>query len=52
MAERTLRCTIEELADWYPQLFVEPYIVACVTALSRYSASPASFEVDCEGIKS
>jgi hypothetical protein len=52
MAARILRCTIEEVASWYPQLFLEPYIVACVTAMSRYSASPASFEVDCEGIDS
>jgi hypothetical protein len=43
---------IEEVADWYPQLFLEPYTVACVTALRRYSDSPASFEVDCEGIDS
>src|ERR1700674_5336195 len=52
MALRTLRCTIEDVADWYPQLFLEPYIVACVAAMSRYSNSPASFEVDCEGIDS
>ncbi len=52
MAARTLRCTIEEVADWYPQLFLEPYIVACVSVMSRYSGSPASFEVDCEGINS
>ncbi len=52
MASRTLRYTIEGLADWYPRLFLEPYIVACVTAMSRYSGSPASFEVDCEGIDS
>jgi hypothetical protein len=50
MASRTLRCEIEELADWYPRLFLEPYIVACVAALSRHSASPASFDVACEGI--
>jgi hypothetical protein len=52
MAARTLQFTIEEVADWYPQLFLEPYIVACVTAMSRYSNSPASFEVECEGIAS
>src|SRR5690348_5807607 len=52
MAARTLRCAIEELADWYPQLFLEPYIVACVTAMSRYSGSPASCDVACEGIDS
>jgi hypothetical protein len=52
MAARTLRCSIEEIADWYPQLFLEPYIVACVTAMSCYSGSPASFEVDCQRIDS
>jgi hypothetical protein len=52
MAARTLRCTIEEVSDWYPRLFLEPYIVACATAMSRYSGSPASFAVDCEGIES
>jgi hypothetical protein len=52
MASRTLRCAIEQLADWYPQLFLEPYIVACVTAMSRYSGSPATFDVHCEGIVS
>ena len=52
MAARTLRCTIEEVADWYPQLFLDPYIVACVATMSRYSSSPASFKVNCEGIDS
>src|SRR5260370_42585269 len=52
MAARTLRCTIEDVTDWFPRLFLEPYIVACVTAMSRYSGSPASFDVDCEGIVS
>jgi hypothetical protein len=52
MASRTLRCAIEELADWYPRLFLEPYMVACVTAMSRYSSSPASFDVGCENIVS
>ena len=52
MAARTLRCTIEEVADWYPQLFLEPYLVACVAAMSRFSGSPASFEVECEGLDS
>ena len=52
MAVRTLRCTIEEVVDWYPQLFLEPYMVACVTVMSRFSGSPASFEVDCKGVDS
>jgi hypothetical protein len=52
MPSRTLRCGIETLADWYPRLFLEPYIVAAVAVLSRYSDSPASFAVDCHGIAS
>jgi hypothetical protein len=52
MAARTLRCTIEELADWYPRLYLEPYIVACVAAMGRYSGTPAFFAVDCKGIES
>ena len=50
MTARTLRCAIEELADWYPRLFLEPYMVACVAVLRRYTDSPASFAVECDGI--
>jgi hypothetical protein len=52
MALRTLRCAIEELADAYPRLFLEPYVVACVAVLSRNADSPASLEVSCDGIRS
>jgi hypothetical protein len=52
MASRTLRCAIGELPDWYPLLFLEPYIVACVAVLCRYTDSPASFAVECDGILS
>jgi hypothetical protein len=52
MASRTLRCAIEELADWYPRLFLEPYIAACVALLCRYTDSPAAFVVECDGIVS
>lgn len=52
MAARTLRCTIEDLADWYPRLFLDPYIVASAAAMSRYSSAPALIAVDCEGIDS
>jgi hypothetical protein len=52
MAARTLRCNLEDLAAWYPPLFLEPYVVACVATLSRYSGPPASFEVECEAIAS
>jgi hypothetical protein len=52
MPLRTLRCAIEDLEGWYPRLFLEPYIVACVAVMSRYSAAPATFDVACEGIAS
>jgi hypothetical protein len=52
MASRTLRCAVEEIEAWHPQLFLEPHIVACVAVMSRYSESLASFEVECEGITS
>lgn len=52
MALRTLRCAIEEVAAWHPQMFLEPHIVACAAVMSHYSESPAVFEVDCEGITS
>jgi hypothetical protein len=52
MAARSLQCRIEDLADWYPRLFLEPYIVASVAALAPYSDSPASFEVACSGVTS
>ena len=45
MAMRILRCAVEDLATWYPRLFLEPHAVACVAVMSRYSASPATFEV-------
>jgi hypothetical protein len=52
MPLRTLRCAIEGLEGWYPRLFLEPHIVACVAVMSRYSAAPAVFDVACEGITS
>jgi hypothetical protein len=52
MPLRTLRFAIEGLERWYPRLFLEPHIVACVAVISRYAASPAMFDVACEGITS
>lgn len=52
MPERTLRCVVEDLEGWYPRLFLEPHLVACVAVLSRYSAPPATFDVACEGVTS
>lgn len=49
---RTLRCKLEDLSGWFPQLYLEPYLVASVAVLSRYSASPASANVLCENIES
>lgn len=52
MPLRILRCAIEDLEGCYPRLFLEPHIVACVAVMSRYSGSPAAFDVACEGIRS
>lgn len=52
MAERTLRCAVEDLEGWYPRLFLEPHLVACVAVMGRYSPSPATFGVSCEGVRS
>jgi hypothetical protein len=49
---RRLRCAIEQLADWYPRLFLDPYVAACVSVLSRYTDSPASLTVECGGVVS
>ncbi len=52
MSPRLLRCAIEELADWHDNLFVEPHIVAFVAVASRYTTSPALFEVECGNVVS
>jgi hypothetical protein len=52
MATRLLRCAIEQIADWHSTLFVEPHIVAFVAVANSYSASPATFDIDCENITS
>lgn len=48
----TLQCGAEQIADWHPNLFLEPHIVACVAILSQYSQSPAILEVECSNIVS
>src|SRR5271167_660010 len=52
MALLTLRCAIEQIADWHPHLFLEPHVVACAATMSKYSASPAAFTVECTDIAS
>lgn len=52
MSLRTLPCAIEDLHGWYPGLFLEPHIVACVAVMSRYSGPPAAFDVVCENVAS
>lgn len=42
---RRLRQNIERLEGWYPNLFLEPHLVAAVTVLSEYSDSPATIDV-------
>jgi hypothetical protein len=52
MAQPTLACAIEDLPKWHPALFLEAHVIACVDVLSKYSASPALLEVECEGVRS
>src|SRR5260370_35803922 len=52
MKTRVLRYAIENLAAWHPYLYVEPYVVAFVAVTGQYSRSPASFRVECQGVKS
>ena len=47
---RTLRQSLERLPSWYPNLFLEPHLVAAVAVLSEYSESPASFALETENI--
>jgi hypothetical protein len=52
MKPRVLSCVIEKLAAWHPHLYVEPYGVVFAAVTGQYSVPPASFLVDCEGVKS
>jgi hypothetical protein len=52
MTPRLLRCAIEQVADWHPNLFVEPHVVAFVAVAGRYTRSPARFDVECGNIAS
>jgi hypothetical protein len=52
MASRLLRCAIEQLADWHPNLFVDSHIVAFVAVANAYSRSPARFGVACDNVSS
>ena len=47
---RSLRQKIERLESYYPNLFLEPHLVAAVTVLSEYSGSPATFDFRGENI--
>jgi hypothetical protein len=52
MALRQLRCAIEQIADWHPNLFVEAHVVAFVAVAGQYSGSPGRFEVACANLGS
>lgn len=52
MGTLTLRCTVEQISDWHPRLFLEPHIIACVAVLNQYSKSPAIVDVECSNIVS
>jgi hypothetical protein len=50
MRVRVLRCAIEQVVDWHATLFVEPHVVPFVAVTNQYSASPATFHVECENL--
>ena len=50
MPPSRIRCAIEQIADWHPNLFVEPHVVALVAVATQYSRSPAVFDVSCENV--
>jgi hypothetical protein len=52
MPPRVLRCGIEEVVDWHPNLFVGPHVVAFVAVVGQYSPSPALFDVECGNVAS
>jgi hypothetical protein len=52
MTAQVIRCAIEEVAAWYPRLFLEPHLVAFVAVTGQYSVPPAAFQVECERLAS
>lgn len=52
MPKRTLRCALEDVAGWHPNMFLDAHLVACAAVLRRYSDSPATFEVQGENVES
>jgi hypothetical protein len=52
MRTRLFRCAIEDIVQWHPYLYAEPYAVAFVAVTGRYSVSPASFLVECQDVES
>jgi hypothetical protein len=43
---RVLRLAIEKVVGWHASLFLEPHAVACAAILTRYSGSPAAFDLE------
>jgi hypothetical protein len=52
MPKRRLRCALEDVADWHPNMFLDAHLAACAAVLRRYSESPATLEVKCENLQS
>jgi hypothetical protein len=46
---RRLRCAIEQIEIWRPELYLAPHIVAFVAVAEKYSDSPALFDVQGSG---
>lgn len=52
MAPPVLRCAIEEIEDWHPNLYVRPHVVAFAAVAGQYTPSPARFDVTCDKVES
>jgi hypothetical protein len=52
MAVGVLSCTIEQIAEWHPQLYLEPHAVACVAVMRQHGPSPCRIEVECQNVLS
>lgn len=52
MTMRTLRCSLEDLVEWFPQFFLAGHIAAGVAVLGQYTDSPAVLTLRCENVES
>ncbi len=52
MALRLLRCAIEQVQEFHPNLYLATHMVAFAAVAGRYSRSPGRFDVECGNVVS